>query len=62
MEIKLEGKAIEEVIKHYAFDTFGKLFGVDKKEDLLVEIDCNYSNIQKVTITKKEPEKTESEE
>jgi len=60
MEIKISGKECEKILKDYAFTNFGKLLGCEKPEELVVELDCTYSQISKMKITKKEPQETKT--
>lgn len=62
MDIKISGKECKQILKDYAFNNFGKLLGCEKPEEMVVDIECSYSTIGKMEITKKEiPEKEESE-
>jgi hypothetical protein len=61
MDIKLSGKECENVLKDFAFANFGKLLGCDKPEDMNVDIDCSYSAISKMEITKKDALKSTEE-
>lgn len=62
MNIRISGKECEKILQDYAFANFGKLLGCEKIEDMEIDLDCNYNNISKMEITKKELPKTESEE
>ena len=62
MKIEISGEECVKILQDYAFSNFGGLMGCEKIEDMEIEIDCNYHDIEKMEITKKDPEvKTESE-
>lgn len=61
MEIKIDGKECEQILRDYAFNNFGKLLGCKGYEEMFVEIDCQYSRIDGLKIYKTIPETAEKE-
>lgn len=54
MVIKIDGKDCGKILKDYAFANFGKIMGCEKVEEMSIKIECNYSMIEEMEITKKE--------
>lgn len=53
MEIKIDRAECEKILQDYAFTSFGKILGCETIDDMDIDINCNYSSIEKMVITKK---------
>lgn len=62
MEIKIIGKECNQILKDYAFNTFGKLLGCETIEEIDIEIDTSYSIIREIKISKKRSNTNTEEE
>lgn len=52
--ITLNEDDVLSVLKQYSFNTFGKVLGVEKIEDIKLKVDASYNRIDEIRISKED--------